>query len=254
MSKPEHSVWSDSPNTRISSQWSWEGWQEWDGISFTFLDWSTRKVSRWRKPALCLAGMQWDFSHWVANSFLLSAGQDTFPNPTTFHSAKHNKYGSTAFGEGKTPEQSPTDAEIIPAHEKWEQLCLLPHPQAMLLARCQQSLILFELLTLHMAWLLHGVISVYYCPFTVSILQGDTEMRNVSSGGSGTKVTGCKSYLCQRWHTFAKLGAEYRVLKWEKFPLHPVKTPAAQGQRVPAGVVMLHWHCMLSKVIISDIK
>lgn len=159
-----------------------------------------------------------------------------------------------AFREGKTPEQSPTDAEIIPAHEKREQLWLLPHPQAMLLARCQQSLILFELLTLHMGWLLHGVISVYYCPFTVSILQGDTEMRNVSSGGSGTKVTGCKSYLCQHWHTYAKPGAGYRVLKWEKFPLHPVKMLAAQGQRVPAGVVMLHWHCTLNKVIVSDLK
>lgn len=243
----------DSPNTRTSSQWSWDGWHEWDGKSFTFSDWSTRNVSRWRKPALHLAATQSGLSHWVVNSFLMSAGQDTFPHPTTFHPAKHNKYGSMAFGEGKTPEQSSPDAEIIPELEKWEQLWLLPHPQAMQLAHCQQSLILFELLTLHIRWLLHGVISVYYCPFTISILQGDTEMRNVFSGGSGTKVTGCKSYLCRPWHMFAKPGAGYRVLKWEKFPLHPVKMLAAQGQRVPAGVVMLFWHCML-KVIISDTK
>lgn len=189
-----------------------------------------------------------------ANSFLMSAGQDTFPNPATFHSAKHNKYGSMAFGEGETPEQSSTDAEIIPAHEKREQLWLLPHPKAMQLARCQQSLILFELLTLHMGWLLHGVISVYYCPFTVSILQGAAERRNVFSGGSGTKVTACKSYLCRHWHRFVKPGAGYRVLKWEKFPLHPVKMLAAQGQRVPEGVVMLCQRCLLNKVIVSDTK
>lgn len=198
--------------------------------------------------------MQWDFPHWVANSFLMSAGQDTSPNPATFHPAKHNKYGSMAFGEGKTPEQSSTDAEIIPVHEKWEQLWLLPHPQAMWLARCQQFLILFELLTLHIGWLLHGVISVYFCPFTVSILQGDAEMRNVFSGDPGTKVVGCKSFLRRHWHMFAKLGAGYRVLKWEKFPLHPVKMLAAQGQRGPEGVVMLYRLCLLNKVIVSDTK
>lgn len=198
--------------------------------------------------------MQRDFSHRVPNSFLMSAGQDTFPNPATFLSAKHNKYGSMAFGEGKTPEQSSADAEIIPVHEKWEQLWLLPHPQAMQLTHCQQSLILFELLTLHIGWLLHGVISVYYCPFTVSISQGDTEKRNVFSGGSGTKVTGCKSYLRRHWHMFAKPGAGYRVLKWEKFPLHPVKMLAAQGQRVPAGAVTLYRRCSLNKVIVSDTK
>lgn len=74
-----------------------------------------------------------------------------------------------SFWRGKTTEQSCTDTEIILVHEKLEQLWLLLHAQVMRLAHCQRALILFELLTLHIGWLLHAVISVYYCPFTVSI-------------------------------------------------------------------------------------
>lgn len=53
---------------------------------------------------------------------------------------------------------------------------------------------------------------------------------------------------------FVKPGAGYQVLKWEKFPLHPVKMLAAQGQRVPAGVVIQYGHCLLNKVLISAAK
>lgn len=53
---------------------------------------------------------------------------------------------------------------------------------------------------------------------------------------------------------FVKPGAGYQVLKWEKFPLHPVKMLAAQGQRVPAGVVIQYRHCLLNKVLISAAK
>lgn len=42
---------------------------------------------------------------------------------------------------------------------------------------------------------------------------------------------------------FVKLGAGYQVLRWEKFHLHPVKKLSAQGQRVPAGVVIQYRHC-----------
>lgn len=37
---------------------------------------------------------------------------------------------------------------------------------------------------------------MYYCPFTVSILQGDTKSGNVFSGDTGRKVTECKSDIC----------------------------------------------------------
>jgi len=53
---------------------------------------------------------------------------------------------------------------------------------------------------------------------------------------------------------FVKPGARYQVLKWEKFPPHPVKMLAAQGQRVPAGVVIQYGRCLLNKVILVAAK
>lgn len=53
---------------------------------------------------------------------------------------------------------------------------------------------------------------------------------------------------------FVKPGAGYQVLKWEKFPLRSVKLLAAQGQRVPVGLVIQYGHRLLNKVIISATK
>lgn len=37
---------------------------------------------------------------------------------------------------------------------------------------------------------------MYYCPFTLSILQGDTKSGNVFSTDTDRKVTECKSDIC----------------------------------------------------------